>query len=143
SSTPAGSSGTRIHRRDRPDTLSSNNLSALADLASEVEARRSRIARAIADCDRLMGRSTLAPRRHAAGEAAPADLERTKTELNRLLEASTIDLHFALSDEARSAYLKMLDAFRLIADAKGVWHAVPSGGRRRGSRPDAPSSLIL
>ena len=124
--------GTRIFRRDRPDTLSSDNLIALADLACEVEARRTAIARTLAACRRRMtgirirlgaGRFLISASRSRDLRTALKRLQRTEAELAALLGAAVIDVDFAINEEVRSDYLKMTDTFRGVAGAKRVWHA--------------------
>ncbi|HVM83236.1 MAG TPA: peptidoglycan-binding domain-containing protein [Candidatus Binatia bacterium] len=150
------STGTRIYRRPQPDTLSSNNLVALADLAGEAAARRGGIARAIETCARRIerGRAWLrlgrffllrpffTQARLEKLDAALLRLEQAQADLQALRKAAIIDLDFTLSEEGRTAYLGVVDAFRRLTVVDGIW-SVPPGSDLMRHRHDAAASKAV
>ena len=120
------------------DTLSSDNLTVLAGLATAIEARRAALVPAFDTCRQRLGRARswvsarrLAPpplqpgRRTTAWIEALSSLQRTEATLALRLDAAAVDLHFGLNEAVRSSYLKLVQAFRALAGSGRIWHAFP------------------
>jgi hypothetical protein len=148
--------GRREYRSAHPDTLSSRHLQQLADLVSEVEARRARINKAIAECRErteaakrrlkrgrsLLLRAFFSKRRLDEISDHVGRLEALSEEVSNTLEGTVIDADFELPDEARSEYLHLLDAYAKLTSAQRIWDVATSSDINRAVTRSAASSAI-
>lgn len=148
--------GRREYRSAHPDTLSSPHLQQLADLVSEVEARRARINKAIAECRErteaakrrlkrgrsLLLRAFFSKRRLNEISDHVGRLEALSEEVSNTLEGTVIDADFGLPDEARSEYLHLLDAYAKLTSAQRIWDIATSSDINRAVTRSAASSAI-
>ncbi len=148
--------GRREYRSAHPDTLSSPHLQQLADLVSEVEARRARIDKAIVECRErteaarrrlkrgrsLLLRAFLSKQRLDEISDHIGRLEALSGELSNTLEGTVIDTDFGLPDETRSEYLHLLDTYAKLTSAQRIWDVATSSDINRAATRSAASSAI-